>query len=510
MEHPQVARALAMGWHPPIPLAVYVDGVVYQQGASGRSDTVGGYWIINLVSGSRYLVAVARHSDECRCGCKSWCTTYPILHYISWQLEAMQTHRRPPAMHNGAAWAQGSVPDDPSLPFNACLIYIKGDWMEHLRTIGLASWGQHHACCQFCTLVKSELHTLADQFSSDNGCPWQLRTHSDYDESCRLCDRTVQINTQAQLQELVSSIAHLKKNEKVLGFGICKESVVINGTALLYGDRLEPSPALLDVQQVRSVRLPVSLTFWRQRLGKHSKLPLDPVNHRCQLFSEVLGTSPMRSLAIDELHTLHLGVVQRTASACIYRIVLANPWGFQGTTSSVVDRGVRMLWTDLKTWQADPASGVRHGEELRNLTPKMLGKHMGCSIQDCEFHLALACSVHLNKQMKHCFMSTCVGRIRFVLAISKGGSKLPDHPGCAMSMKAGESAHLLKFAIHALEKYTQEHGLEMFGEAGGGSIQICMTSYWRAVERGTHCPPGKCWLYCPLAFLAQVQARTTR
>ena len=156
--------------------------------------------------------------------------------------------------------------------------------MEHLRTIGLASWGQHHACCQFCTLVKTELHSLADQFSCDNGCQWQLRTHSDYDESCRLCEHIVQINTQAQLKELVSSIAHLKKNEKVLGFGICKGSVVINGTALLYGDRLEPSPALLDVQQVRSVRLPVSLTFWRQRLGKYSKLPLDPVNHRCPLF----------------------------------------------------------------------------------------------------------------------------------------------------------------------------------------------------------------------------------
>ena len=178
----------------------------------------------------------------------------------------------------------------------------------------------------------------------------------------------------------------------------------------------------------------------------------------------------MRSLAIDELHTLHLGLVQRTASACIYRIVLANPWGFQGTTSSVVDRGVRMRWTDLKKWQANPASGVRAGEELRNLTPKMLGKLMGCSTQDCEFHLAFACSVHVSKQMKHCFMSTCVGRIRFVLAISKGGSKLPDHPGCAMSMKAGESAHLLKFAIHALEKYTQENGLEMFGEAGAALV----------------------------------------
>ena len=54
-----------------------------------------------------------------------------------------------------------------------------------------------------------------------------------------------------------------------------------------------------------------------------------------------------------------------------------------------------------------------------------------------------------------------------------------DHPGSAISLKAGEFAH----------------GLEMFGEAGGGSIQICMTSYWGAVERGTHCPPGKCWLY---------------
>ena len=190
------------------------------------------------------------------------------------------------------------------------------------------------------------------------------------------------LETIGHLRQLIASVAILKRGKSFHGWGICKDSCTIAGTELLYGDRLEPSEALLDIQAVRSVQLPVSVTFWRQRYGQHSKLPLDPVMHRCPLFDTRLHSSPARTLAIDELHTLHLGEIQRVVSASLWRIVLSNVWQLRGTNASIIDQGVRRLFADLKQYQSDPANGVDRNDKLHALVPKMLGKLKGRNIQD--------------------------------------------------------------------------------------------------------------------------------
>eukprot|EP00959_Pyramimonas_sp_CCMP1952_P265475 5551110-Pyramimonas_sp.AAC.1 len=58
--HPAVRAAAGDGKQPPLPVAVYVDGVRYQTQAAGRSDSVYGYWIVNLLTGARHLVASIR------------------------------------------------------------------------------------------------------------------------------------------------------------------------------------------------------------------------------------------------------------------------------------------------------------------------------------------------------------------------------------------------------------------------------------------------------------------
>ena len=290
----------------------------------------------------------------------------------------MQSHRRPATTIDNRAWEHSN----PELPFHACLVYVKGDWLEHSRTLGLARWDQFHSPCQFCTLVKSEVHSLADQFSADEGCPWPLRSHEDYDRDCSLCEKIVHVTTEEQLQQLVASIAPLKRKDAVLCWGICRDRCLIAGVELKYGDRAEPSESLVDVQQLRWATLPLSVTFWRSRFGEHTKLVLDSVHHRCPLFDNRLGTSPARTLAVDELHTFHLGLLHRTTSAALWRTVLGNPWDFQGSNKSIIDKGVRKLWIDLKAWQQDPKNGIPRGQGLNNLTPKMLGKLVGRSPQD--------------------------------------------------------------------------------------------------------------------------------
>ena len=132
-----------------------------------------------------------------------------------------------------------------------------------------------------------------------------------------------------------------------------------------------------DTHAAARLQVPTVVSFWRQRFGVQTKLPLDSVHHRSPLFDDLLGSSPCRNLAVDELHTLHMGPVQRCASAALWRVVLSNPWGFTGSTDNVINRGVKAVAGDLRSWQRRPANQVAHSEQIQNLTRKMLGDRKG-------------------------------------------------------------------------------------------------------------------------------------
>ena len=56
------------------PLGVYMDALPYS-----LVDSVLGVWVINLVTGARDVLLTIRKKRVCSCGCKGWCTYYPIL-----------------------------------------------------------------------------------------------------------------------------------------------------------------------------------------------------------------------------------------------------------------------------------------------------------------------------------------------------------------------------------------------------------------------------------------------
>eukprot|EP00959_Pyramimonas_sp_CCMP1952_P319818 6692252-Pyramimonas_sp.AAC.1 len=338
-EHPATKQARDSERDPPLPLAVYLDGVRYQQQAAGRSDTVTGWWVVNLVSGRRHLVATMKHSDECACGCRGWCSVHPIMDCIRWQLQALQDGTRPQLRYDGGDWECGTNLSD--LSFRACLLYIKGDWMEHCRSLALSNYGQYHHSCQFCKSVKSELDST-DGMETLDSFVFDLRTNEEYEEACRRCEINVEIRTQAQLRFLKQNLVWLKNLPKIGGRGIARD-VVVAGVQLKSGDRLEPNTHVRDIGDVLGVKLPAMFTFWRSRYGPFTKLPLDPVQRRCPLFDQRLGTSPVRTLAADAMHTLHLGIVQRLISAVLYRVIFSNPWRFQGTQKVLLDLTFRQL-----------------------------------------------------------------------------------------------------------------------------------------------------------------------
>jgi hypothetical protein len=95
-DHPIVARRLGeVVW----PFSLYVDAAPYS-----HTDSVIGWWMVNEVTASRFLFCTLRKKLLCKCGCKCWCTLYPIFRLIRWSLDAMASATWPSLRHDGCPW----------------------------------------------------------------------------------------------------------------------------------------------------------------------------------------------------------------------------------------------------------------------------------------------------------------------------------------------------------------------------------------------------------------------
>ena len=74
--HPVVAAA---HWAAVVPLAFFCDGAPFT-----KRDGFLAFWMQNLISGSRTLACVLRKSSLCHCGCRGYCTLFPVLNVLRW------------------------------------------------------------------------------------------------------------------------------------------------------------------------------------------------------------------------------------------------------------------------------------------------------------------------------------------------------------------------------------------------------------------------------------------
>ena len=104
---------------------------------------------------------------------------------------------------------------------------------------------------------------------------------------------------------------------------------MIRDIQLLAGDRYAPSEYMTDVARFETMSWPFQLLFWRQSRNADGAL-LDAVVHRSPLIDGDQGTTH-QTIAIDGLHSVYKGPVMRVSAAILWRTLLSNPWGVQGT-----------------------------------------------------------------------------------------------------------------------------------------------------------------------------------
>ena len=141
-------------------------------------------------------MSVTRSSDACLCGCKGWCSLYPHLQTAAWQFEAMASGRRPPTQSDGRPWAADDELAGPKeFLYTAVLLWVKGDWNEHAKSLGLAPWSATFNACQFCNASSDEMHTMYDELNPRGPLPFNMRGREDCLGECDRCEVKVQIDT---------------------------------------------------------------------------------------------------------------------------------------------------------------------------------------------------------------------------------------------------------------------------------------------------------------------------
>ena len=284
---------------------------------SGKAGSILNISVINMLSRKRHMLGFMKVGEMCGCGCGGHCSIYSMMRVAAFQIQCLTDGAIPEWKHDGSDWEPHERPTT-KFPFKSALVLIKGDWAEFAKSMGLTGWGNVHDCCPICPCSKDGLDIVDANFSDKCGLVWNDRHEEEYEASCASRETTVLVDTEAKRATIWTLLQPVKKK------GIIMQAA-LPLLGLLEGDRLDPSPECLIPLEFDKTPVPFLAVFWRTRYDCMNR-KLGSVVHRSPLFSAALGTSPARSLALDTMHTVHLGCMQRYVSTVAHRIVYANPW----------------------------------------------------------------------------------------------------------------------------------------------------------------------------------------
>jgi hypothetical protein len=306
----RVARATA---RPAMPIAFYMDGCQFTK--VGASVLV--FVVVSLVSGAQHLSCVLRKKEMCKCGCRGWCSLWPILEFFRWSFAALARGAFPAARHDGTPWPRG----DPRaataalrLACGTCAVQqVKGDWAEYCHSLGFPTWKHSDFPCLWCRADQDSLYTLDGV--EDGTIPWDVNDAAAYEEACRRCEIHVAINTEGERQLVAQQLYYDKRVYGSHGRALKRG---IPALRLEAGDRLEPCPGLPDVGAFAELELPATVLFWRTNQETFAR-------HRNPIFAMETGIS-VQTLRVDPLHALYLGVFQVHCAAVLHALIEADVW----------------------------------------------------------------------------------------------------------------------------------------------------------------------------------------
>jgi hypothetical protein len=340
------------------PGALYLDGVPY-----ANNDSIIGVWIENMINQKRYLVVVLRKKIVCRCGCRGWCTLYNIFMFLDWIIRSLALGIHPLRRHDNKEWEIGDANRaqlaGKLMRRRFCIIYVKGDLSEYCQTLGFPSWNDNCRPCLNCNAFGDSLYIAHG--NSILGLRWRCNEDDDYYLACTRCEHVIVLTNAAKIQIVNVGLRYDKTSDG--SRGRCLKGDIAN-LGLLAGDRLEPTPSLLDVADFEGLPIGTEVIFWRTSEDTIAR-------HRNPLFNKALGLAPNRCLAIDTLHGWNFGPLKNWCKVAIWYLLASGFFGVLGTAEENILVSLLMLRNALHIFYTTAAN--RKLTRVHDFTIKMLG-----------------------------------------------------------------------------------------------------------------------------------------
>ena len=191
-----------------LPIAVYLDGLPYSQ-----TDSVIGFWVVNLLDGARYLCGLLRKRLMCMCGCRGWCTFFCYFCYLNWCLRALARGEYPLERFDGPWHASSdksrSEKGGQSLGCKFACLYLKGDWAEFAISLGLPTWHDSLRPCFNCNCSHENMFEIISGATIEN-LTWLINGSDDYFNACDRCEIVVQLLCPDNIRLLLSALRYDK------------------------------------------------------------------------------------------------------------------------------------------------------------------------------------------------------------------------------------------------------------------------------------------------------------
>ena len=188
-QHEVAVEAEEAGWHwsRVRPLGIYADKVRYNQ-----KQHFEGYYINDILSGTKWLVAIFKTHEMCDCSCRGYCTQYVMLRILLWAFEWMQEGLWPLRKFDGTDF----TPSDGlfftrrgwTLPFKGYLAEIRADWPAMNALFGFRSWRHSLHPCPLCKVTNAEMTASLEDVELDSQ-PWEDFTDEQYRDEVQRCTK---------------------------------------------------------------------------------------------------------------------------------------------------------------------------------------------------------------------------------------------------------------------------------------------------------------------------------
>lgn len=166
------------------PLAIYWDGVVYT-----KNDSFFAAYTTDILTGQKFLAFLLRSEEMCQCGCRGWCSLFPLL----------------------SAWAS----DLKSLAEGEDTIYavldVQGDWPALLQVFGLRYWSHNVHPCPLCRVTQVQFGELHIHDVTLDSLPFEPYTTNDYTNDMARSIKVVTIETPVIQKKIYQNLGYRKK-----------------------------------------------------------------------------------------------------------------------------------------------------------------------------------------------------------------------------------------------------------------------------------------------------------